>query len=87
MNKIYKVIFNKAKGVYEVVSELAHNQGKVKASVFSKTLKRTFYISVLLSQLLVFPCSYAYNNMQEFINNSGMLGSLTIKTSVDTANR
>lgn len=54
MNKIYKVIFNKAKGVYEVVSELAHSHGKVKSSVFSKILKKTVYVSVLLSQLLAF---------------------------------
>lgn len=36
MNKIYKVIFNKAKGVYEVVSELAHSHGKVQSSHLSK---------------------------------------------------
>lgn len=28
LNRIYKVVFNQAKGQYEVVSELARNKGK-----------------------------------------------------------
>lgn len=28
MNRVYKVIFNRAKGQYQVVSELAKNRGK-----------------------------------------------------------
>ena len=36
MNRIYKVIFNKSKGLYEVVSELAHSHSKPKSSCLSK---------------------------------------------------
>ena len=38
MNKIYKVIFNRVKGRYEVVSELAKNGGKASGN----SLLRTF---------------------------------------------
>lgn len=36
MNRIYKVIFNKAKGLYEVVGELVHSHSKPKSSCLSK---------------------------------------------------
>lgn len=36
MNKIYKVVYNKAKNAYEVVSELGKNRSKMKGSSLVK---------------------------------------------------
>ncbi|MBS6103839.1 MAG: ESPR domain-containing protein, partial [Megasphaera sp.] len=49
MNKIYKVIFNKTKGVYEVVSELAHSHSKPKALEQSKLKTLAVFMGCLLS--------------------------------------
>ena len=46
MNKIYKVIFNSAKGQYEVVSEIARNCRKSSQSSFSGTSFRFLGITV-----------------------------------------
>ena len=47
MNKIYKVIFNKAKGCYEVVSELAKNNGKAHSTV--NRMGKTVALSTLVA--------------------------------------
>lgn len=49
MNKIYKVIFNKTKGVYEVVSELAHSHSKPKAIEQSRLKTLAVFMGFLLS--------------------------------------
>lgn len=38
MNRIYKVIFNHAKGQYQVVSELAKNGGKTSGNSLLRTI-------------------------------------------------
>ena len=38
LNRIYKVIFNRAKGQYQVVSELAKNGGKASGSSSMRTI-------------------------------------------------
>ena len=38
LNRIYKVVFNKTKGQYEVVSELAKNKGKSSQSKLLRTI-------------------------------------------------
>lgn len=49
MNKIYKVIFNKTKGVYEVVSELAHSHSKPKTIEQSRLKTLAVFMGFLLS--------------------------------------
>lgn len=49
MNKIYKVIFNKTKGVYEVVSELAHSHSKPKVIEQSRLKTLAVFMGFLLS--------------------------------------
>lgn len=41
MNRIYKVIFNRAKGQYQVVSELAKNGGKASGNSLLRTITKT----------------------------------------------
>ena len=55
MNRIYKVIFNKAKGCYEVVGEFAHSQGKVKSKRIISTIKKE--IQVMATIAMVFSIS------------------------------
>ena len=38
LNRIYKVIFNRAKGQYQVVSELAKNGGKTSDNSLLRTI-------------------------------------------------
>ena len=38
LNRIYKVIFNRAKGQYQVVSELAKNGGKASGNSLLRTI-------------------------------------------------
>lgn len=41
LNRIYKVIFNRAKGQYQVVSELAKNGGKASGSSLLRTIVKS----------------------------------------------
>ena len=70
MNRIYKVIFNKAKGLYEVVSELAHNHGKTKSIATDKRKLKLFltHLSLIASVLMVPISAAAYD---------GIYGSIT----------
>jgi len=48
MNKIYKVVYNQAKNVYEVVSELGKNRGTMKSS---SLVKRAVVAAVVTSAM------------------------------------
>ena len=56
MNRIYKVIFNRAKGQYQVVSELAKNGGKTSGNSLLRTIIKTGGVltSTVLTAVLVF---------------------------------
>lgn len=57
MNKIFKVVYNKATGRYEVVSELAKAEGKASSStlqnksIFSKQVSRLTMLSLCLASV------------------------------------
>ena len=57
MNKIFKVVYNKATGKYEVVSELAKAEGKASSStlqnksIFSKQVSRLTVLSLCLASV------------------------------------
>lgn len=57
MNKIFKVVYNKATGRYEVVSELAKTEGKASSStlqnksIFSKQVSRLTVLSLCLASV------------------------------------
>ena len=38
MNRIYKIVFNYARGQYQVVSELAKSKGKAPGSLLARTV-------------------------------------------------
>ncbi|WP_423794297.1 ESPR domain-containing protein, partial [Megasphaera elsdenii] len=60
MNKIYKVIFNKTKGVYEVVSELAHSHSKPQSiSLFKLNLSKILYFFLTFVSLFNINLVYA----------------------------
>lgn len=52
MNRIYKVIFNRAKGQYQVVSELAKNGGKTSGNSLLRTIIKSGGGGVLTSTVL-----------------------------------
>lgn len=56
MNRIYKVIFNRAKGQYQVVSELAKNGGKTSGNSLLRTIIKSGGVltSTVLTAVLVF---------------------------------
>lgn len=57
MNRIYKVIFNRAKGQYQVVSELAKNGGKTSGNSLLRTIIKSgggVLTSTVLTAVLVF---------------------------------
>lgn len=55
MNRIYKVIFNRAKGQHQVVSELAKNGGKTSGNSLLRTIiKSGVLTSTVLTAVLVF---------------------------------
>ena len=56
MNRIYKVIFNHAKGQYQVVSELAKNGGKTSGNSLLRTIIKSGGVltSTVLTAVLVF---------------------------------
>lgn len=74
MNRIYKVIFNKAKGLYEVVSELAHNHSKTKLIATDKRKLKLFLTHLsLIASVLTIPISAAaydgiYDSITEFLS-------------------
>ena len=49
MNKIYKVIWSKAKGCYVVVSEIANQNGKSKSSLVNAGMKLSAAVMLALS--------------------------------------
>lgn len=52
MNKIYRVIFNKARGIYQVVSELVHSQSKSKSGKRGGIVVKTTGAAMLTVVLL-----------------------------------
>lgn len=52
MNKIYRVIFNKARGIYQVVSELVHSQSKSKSGKRGGIVVKTTGAAMLAVVLL-----------------------------------
>ena len=56
MNRIYKVIFNRAKGQHQVVSELAKNGGKTSGNSLLRTIIKSGGVltSTVLTAVLVF---------------------------------
>lgn len=56
LNRIYKVIFNRAKGQYQVVSELAKNGGKTSGNSLLRTIIKSGGVltSTVLTAVLVF---------------------------------
>ena len=58
MNKIYKVIFNKTKGVYEVVSELAHCHSKIHSK--KAALARIMAVFMGLSSFMGYTMNVVY---------------------------
>lgn len=53
MNKIYKVIWSKAKGCYVVVSEIANQNGKSKSSLVNAGMKLSAAVMLALSAALL----------------------------------
>lgn len=84
MNKIYKVIFNRVKGRYEVVSELAKNGGKASGNSLLRTFINSGGVltkSILLS-LLLLGTSYGAN--AAIINDGDtLIGSTNINVTKD----
>ena len=74
MNKIYKVIFNRAKGVYEVVGELVHCNSKLHSKKVA--LARIMTVVLGLSSLMGYT-SYAFDDryydytLQDLQNGTG----------------
>jgi hypothetical protein len=56
LNRIYKVIFNRAKGQHQVVSELAKNGGKTSGNSLLRTIIKSGGVltSTVLTAVLVF---------------------------------
>ena len=66
MNRIYKVIFNRAKGQHQVVSELAKNGGKTSGNSLLRTIIKSGGVltSTVLTAVLVFG-SALYGNAED----------------------
>ena len=62
MNRIYKIIFNRSKGQYQVVSELAKNGGKGSAKSLLRTIvdyRGGVFTRTVLTALLMFGSAYS----------------------------
>lgn len=86
MNKIYKVIFNKTKGVYEVVSELAHCHSKIHSK--KAALARIMAVFMGLSSFMGYTMNVVYaTDTYKYLNGTlddlknGTFPLLTGKTS------
>ena len=82
MNRIYKVIFNRAKGQHQVVSELAKNGGKTSGNSLLRTIIKSGGVltSTVLTAVLVFG-SALYGSAEDvhdgYILNAGTNISVT----------
>lgn len=77
MNRIYKVIFNRAKGQYQVVSELAKNGGKASGNSLIRTIIKSGGVltSTVLTAVFVFG-SALYGNA-EVVHDGDILNAGT----------
>lgn len=77
MNRIYKVIFNRAKGQHQVVSELAKNGGKTSGNSLLRTIIKSGGVltSTVLTAVLVF--GSALYGSAEFVHDGDILNAGT----------
>ena len=98
MNKIFKVVYNKATGRYEVVSELAKAEGKASSStlqnksIFSKQVSRLTVLSLCLASVgFAAAADNSYINVngnnagrnEAFFQKMGEDGSTPVNLSLD----
>ena len=77
LNRIFKVIFNRAKGQYQVVSELAKNGGKTSGNSLLKSFTNSggTLTRSILTAILVFGITYGGN--AEVVNDGDVLNAGT----------
>lgn len=77
MNRVYKVIFNRAKGQYQVVSELAKNGGKTSGNSLLRSIVKSgkALTSTVLTAMFVFGSVHYVN--AEVVHDGDILNAGT----------
>ena len=86
MNRVYKVIFNRAKGQYQVVSELAKNRGKAPGNSLLRIITNWGGVltKTVLTSVLIFGCTCGVS--AEVVHDGDVLnGGTNISVAKDDA--